>query len=223
MESQFAMMTEAMRSLEKRLIAPLPQPPPQSQPQPQPQPMLEPDPSASRSFSSTSVSPSFIVAPDPTGIPSVPAQYAAAGEDNANGDLGPDPRAAPLAKSTSPEEGEGTDESPLPLDKHFLNQLRDPLFAAAVGQPSRLQYPDLHGFGLSAEGIRMRGSVDAVESNSTGRSSLTRAVGVSDTVPVLGNQPGALPPAPPVPPPPACDPVDLGLCTEHEAERLHRL
>jgi hypothetical protein len=221
MESQFAMMTEAMRSLERRLIAPLPQSQP---PPPPPQPMLEPGSSAQRSFSSTSVSPSFVVAPDPpAGIRSVPAQYAATGEDNVNGDLGPDPRAAPLAKSTSPAEGEGTDESPLPLDKHFLNQLRDPLFAAAVGQPSRLQYPDLHGFGLSAEGIRMRGSVDAIESSLTGRSDLTRGVGVSDTVPVVANQHGALTLVPPVPPPPACDPVDLGLCTEHEAERLHRL
>ncbi|RSH80119.1 hypothetical protein EHS25_007321 [Saitozyma podzolica] len=224
MESQFAMMTEAMRSLERRLIAPLPQSQP---PPPPPQPMLEPGSSAQRSFSSTSVSPSFVLAPDPpAGIRSVPAQYAATGEDNVNGDLGPDPRAAPLAKSTSRAGGEGTDDSPLPLDKHFLNQLRDPLFAAAVGQPSRLQYPDLHGFGLSAEGIRMRGSFDAVESGSTGRTCLTRGAGVSETVPVVANQHGALPlvpPVSPVPPPPACDPVDLGLCSEHEAERLHRL
>jgi hypothetical protein len=157
---------------------------------------------------------------------SIPTQYASTGEDDVNGNLGPDPRAAAFAKSTSPAEGKGTDESPLPLDKHFLNQLRDPLFAAAVGQPSRLQYPDLHGFGLSAEGIQMRGSFDAIESSSTGRSDLTRGVGVSNTVPVVVNQHGALPPVPlvpPVPPPPACDPVDLGLCTEHEAERLHRL
>ena len=83
------------------------------------------------------------------------------------------------------------------VDKHLQEHLHDPLFAAAIGQPSRFDPPD------------------EIQSNGMGSFAPFSAWRESDSSKATAIGPG--------PPLDMLDPIDLGFCTEEEAERLFNL